>query len=151
MAIEGSYNFRRVNDQVTTSGAVEASHLEHLASDGYEAVINLLPDDSEDSLANESRIIEEQGVKYFHIPVDFQAPNESDYSKFSRILDGLLEKKVHIHCAANYRVSAFYALYALRTKSWTQKQADEFISDIWDPSDYPRWPAFIERVSQSDS
>ena len=151
MAIEGSYNFRRVNDQVTTSGAVEASHLEHLASEGYEAVINLLPDDSEDSLANESSIVEAQGVQYFHIPVDFSAPNESDYSEFSRTLDGLFEKKIHIHCAANFRVSAFYSLYALRTKAWTQKQANEFISSIWNPSDYPGWPELIERVSQSDS
>ena len=151
MAIDQSYSFRRVNNQITTSGAVEASDLQHLSSEEYDAVINLLPDDNKDALADESRIVEEQGVQYFHIPVDFGAPNESDYSAFSRILDGLRGKKVHIHCAANYRVSAFYALYAVKDELWTQKYANEFIGSIWDPSDYPEWQEFIERVSQSSS
>lgn len=151
MSIDKSYNFRRASDLITTSGAVEASDIEGLASEGYEAVINLLPTESEDALAGESSVVEKQGIQYFHMPVDFQCPKESDYAEFTEILDSLLDRKVHIHCAANYRVSVFYALYALQSGSWSQKQADEFIANVWDPSEYPGWPEFIERVKQSNA
>ena len=146
MSIDKSYNFRRVSDLITTSGVVAMSELEGLASEGYETVINLLPTESEKAITDESSVVEKQGIQYFHIPVDFQHPKESDFTEFIRILDGLRDQKVHIHCAANYRVSVFYALYALKRQFWTQEQADEFINNVWDPFDYPGWPEFIEGV-----
>jgi hypothetical protein len=48
-----------------------------------------------------------------------------------------------VHCAANYRVSAFYSLYALRKGLCTEADADQLVRDVWDPSTYPAWHAFI--------
>ena len=44
MGIEDSYNFRRINPNLTTSGLVSAAQLDDLQREGYDAVINLLPD-----------------------------------------------------------------------------------------------------------
>lgn len=150
MSIEKSYNFRRVSELITTSGAVEISNLAGLDAEGYKAVINLLPTDSEDALSGESSVVERQGIRYFHIPVDFSCPSTSDYAEFCEALGGLQGEKVHIHCAANYRVSVFYALFAVQNELWTQAQADHFVGDLWDPSDDPGWPEFIESVKRGD-
>ena len=44
MSIEDAYNFRRINDRLTTSGLVSVAQLHDLRREGYDAVINLLPD-----------------------------------------------------------------------------------------------------------
>ena len=143
MSIESSYNFRRVTDRLTTSGIVRPDQLKALREQGYEVVVNLLPDTSEHAIANERDVIESQGIEYIHIPVDFKQPTSSDFLKFSGALDRVHEKKVHVHCAANYRVSAFYSLYLVSRTVWSAEQAMEFICSIWQPTEHPAWSDFI--------
>jgi dihydroorotase len=137
--IEDSYNLRRVSPRLTTSGIVPAEGLKALASQGYEVVINLLPDSSEKAIPNERGIIESQGIEYIYIPVDFEQPSPLDFQKFAEALDGIRKKKTHIHCAANYRVSAFYALYQAQRNHWSVDRAMEFIQGVWQPADHPGW------------
>ena len=49
-----------------------------------------------------------------------------------------------MHCAANYRVSAFYSLYALRSGLCTEDEADLLVRDVWNPGEFPAWRAFIQ-------
>ena len=149
MGIERSYNFRRVDDAVSTSGVVSAKALETLGAEGYRAVINLLPNDNQHAVAGEREIIESQGLEYIHIPVDFNQPTAADFEQFSAALDRVLGKKIHIHCAANWRVSAFYSLYELRRGRWTLSQALDFIHGIWRPSDHPGWSEFIDVIAEA--
>lgn len=146
MPIENSYNFRSVDDRLTTSGVIGAGRLHGLAGEGYELVINLLPDSSEYAVRDEASIVTDQGVEYCYIPVDFQAPQASDYAAFAEALDAAGQRKVHIHCAANYRVSAFYSLYAMQRGLWSELQARVFVTDLWEPAEYPVWQRFIEQM-----
>lgn len=150
MAIANSYNFRRASDLVTTSGVVGANRLKGLAPEGYDMVINLLPDDSEYAVEDEAGIVESQGVEYVYIPVDFKSPTLNDYDRFAAALDQAKGRKVHIHCAANYRVSAFYALYAESTGLWSGTEAQEFIHELWQPQEHEGWPDFIAQVKKQD-
>jgi uncharacterized protein (TIGR01244 family) len=143
MSIDSSLNFRRVSDSVTTSGTVAAEDLAELRANGYEVVVNLMPDDSSYAVAGEAAIVEDAGVGYVYIPVDFAAPTAEDFDRFATAMDASAGKTVHVHCAANYRVSAFYSLYALRRGWWDATQADAHIRTIWDPAEYPAWEAFI--------
>jgi hypothetical protein len=59
-------------------------------------------------------------------------------------MDGVRDKKVFIHCAANYRVSAFVALYGQARLGWSASQADAHIRRVWQPND--TWEKFIEEV-----
>ena len=70
----------------------------------------------------------------------------SDFVKFSEALDRVHDKKVHIHCAANYRVSAFYALHMVSRGAWSAEQAMTFIGGIWQPGEHPIWSDFIAGV-----
>jgi uncharacterized protein (TIGR01244 family) len=142
MDIEDSYNFRRIDERLTTSGAVSAEQLGTLRRDGYDAVINLLPD-GQNQVADEASIVRGQGLEYVHIPVDFDRPTHADVEAFVDAMDARADAKVHVHCAANYRVSAFYSLYALRRGRCTDDEADALVRSIWDPADFPAWADLI--------
>jgi protein tyrosine phosphatase (PTP) superfamily phosphohydrolase (DUF442 family) len=143
MSLDDAYNFRRIHERLTTSGFVTAAHLEHLHDEGYAAVINLLPDGHDLALVDEARILAEQGVDYVYLPVDFDAPTAADLDAFTDALDARLDQKVHVHCAANYRVTAFYSLYARRRGLWTAAEADRLVGEIWNPAEHPAWAAFL--------
>jgi protein tyrosine phosphatase (PTP) superfamily phosphohydrolase (DUF442 family) len=142
-SVEDGYNFRRVHDRLTTSGLLSPDQLGALRRDGYDAVVNLLPDSNERAVTHEADIVRAQGVDYVYIPVDFAAPTRSDLQRFAEAMDELEGRTVHVHCAANYRVSAFYSLYALRRGWCTVEQADAIVRDVWDPAEHPAWSAFI--------
>ena len=143
MGIESSLNFRRVSDRVTTSGTVPAEDLAALRANGYDVVVNLLPDRSEYAVEGEATIVGDQGVDYVYIPIDFAAPNHEQFEEFSAAMDANADKTIHVHCAANYRVSAFYSLYAMRQEWWSAEQADEHLRSIWTQGEYPVWDEFI--------
>ena len=58
-------------------------------------------------------------------------------------MDARVGQKVHVHCAANYRVTAFYGLYALRRGLCTESETDQLMNELWNPDDYPVWMRFI--------
>ena len=143
MSIEDAYNFRRIDDRVTTSGLVSVDQLGDLGREGYGAVVNLLPDSYEHAVADEGRIVQEQGLDYVYIPVDFDAPTPRTSTRSSRRWSARSEQRVHVHSAANWRVSAFYSLYALRTGRCSEAEADQLVRDVWDPADFPAWTTFM--------
>jgi uncharacterized protein (TIGR01244 family) len=149
MKIESSYNFRRLSAQLTSSGVVARSALEALAAQGYQVVVNLLPDSSEHAVLAERQIVEAQGLEYIHIPVDFKQPERADFTAFCAALDRVGAHQVHLHCAANFRVSAFYALYQVRRGAWDAARAREFIASVWQPHEHAGWAEFIDAILES--
>ena len=143
MSIEHSTNFRRVDERVTTSGVVDAECLAGLGDEGYDVVINLMPDDSSHAVSGEAAIVAGQGVTYVPIPVDFAEPSRADLDAFFAAMDANAGKQIHVHCAVNARVSVFYGLYAMRQGRWSAEESDALIRGIWDPADYPAWEVFI--------
>ncbi|MEA3214423.1 MAG: hypothetical protein QOJ19_579 [Acidimicrobiia bacterium] len=143
MGLESSLNFRRVSDTVTTSGTVAADGLGELGAKGYDLVINLLPDSSEYAVPDEAGIVRDQGLDYVYIPIDFARPNHEEFASFAAVMDANVGKTIHVHCAANYRVSAFYSLYAMAQGWWSTEEADEHLREIWTQGDYPAWKEFL--------
>lgn len=150
MSVDRAYNFRAIDETVSTSGLPSEEQLSELRTSGYEVVINLLPHDSQFAIKNEEDIVIGQGVDYLYIPVDFAAPAERDYSEFVKAMKSCQGKKVLIHCAANYRVSAFYSMYAYEYLGWPASQAREHIDSIWRPEENPPWDQFISRYIPSN-
>lgn len=142
-AVERSFNFRPVDDRITTSGLVPADALSELHGDGIDAVIDLLPATADHAVAGEADIVRAQGIDYVAIPVDFDAPTHADFEQFAAVMDAREGQRLHVHCAANYRVSAFFALHAELTGRWTRAQADAFVADVWSPADHAPWADFM--------
>jgi uncharacterized protein (TIGR01244 family) len=143
VSIEDAYNFRRIDDRVTTSGIVSEAQLRSLRDEGYGVVVNLLPDDNDHAVRDEAAILDAQGIEYVHIPVDFATPTADDFARFSAAMDAHADQTVHVHCAANYRVTAFYGLYAERTGAWSAAHADALVRSVWNPAEHPAWAALI--------
>lgn len=151
MSVDKAYNFRQATESISTSGILSEEQLELLGEEGYAAVINLLPGDSEYAVKREKDIVEAQGLAYHYIPVDFAAPSVSDYQAFARALADLSGRKLLLHCAANYRVSAFYAINAFLNNEISSTQAYAFIAAVWDLDEYPVWQEFVSAMFNGDN
>lgn len=149
MSIENSYNFKKISSLITTSGVVGKERLESLSNESYKVVINLLPDDHKYAVPGEKEIVESQGIKYIHIPIDFESPKLEEFDHFTKEMERLGTRKMHIHCAANWRVTAFYGAYALLNGIWNKEQTNEFICAIWNPAEYPVWQNFLNKFGLS--
>lgn len=145
MSTETIFNYRKVNDQFITGGQPDEAQLKAAAAEGYQVVINLAPTNRH-SLPGEGELVRSLGMIYHYIPVDWNNPQASDFAEFERVMQNLSNEKTLIHCAANFRVTAFYSLYALKHLGWNEAQAETFRASIWEGSDYPVWEEFIGRM-----
>ncbi|HEX7712158.1 MAG TPA: protein tyrosine phosphatase family protein [Sphingomonadaceae bacterium] len=138
--------WQRLSPEVTTSGRVEDKDVARLAQIGTRHVINLALDDHPDALAGEGDKLTAQGVAYTHIPVPFDAPQEAHYQAFVGALEAG-ETPVHVHCIANWRVSAFFYRYH-RERGMVEAEARALMERQWSPETSthpagPAWAAFI--------
>ena len=146
MASADIYNYIQVNDSLITGGQPTAEQIESLAAEGFSTVVNLATVDPARSLPHEAELVRSLGMAYYHIPVVWESPQETDFAEFERTLLQLPAGKTLIHCAANFRVTAFYSLYAQKHLGWSADQGDEFRAGIWKGSDHPVWREFIARI-----
>ena len=142
MPIEDIRNFIPVSERLATGGQPSEQQIRELSAAGFEVVVNLGLLDPRYCLADEAGLVESLGVAYFHIPVDFRAPRSSDLDTFFNVMEASRGKNVFVHCAANYRVSSFVALYGQARLGWSVQDADAHIRRVWEPND--AWVEFIE-------
>jgi len=140
-------NFLRLSGRITTSGRLEPGDPARLAAMGARRVINLAMGDHPEALSDAETAMANAGLAYTHIPVPFDAPDESQYRAFVAALEED-DAPVHVHCIMNWRVSAFFYRWH-RERGMDEAQARALMERIWSPatSDYPnadKWAAFVE-------
>ena len=140
--------WQRLSDRVTTSGRLQEGDPARLAEIGVRHVINLAMADHPNALPDAEARFAAKGVAYTHIPVPFPAPEETHYEAFVEALEAA-EKPVHVHCIANWRVSAFFYRYHRDACGMPEPEARALMERQWSPetSDYPgasAWAAFIQ-------
>lgn len=144
------FNAIVVSDDVLTAGQPSEDQLRAIAEEGYQCVINLAPIDPRYSLADELGLVGSLGMAYHHIPVDWEAPELDAYQAFKSLMETVADQRCLVHCAANYRVTAFYSLYAMDKEGWTEQQAETFMAPIWESNPEwqmsASWRALIETV-----
>ena len=127
-------NYVKINELISSSGQPKVEELELIANEGFEVVINLAVHSTSNALENEDKTVSSLNMSYIHIPVDFENPKISDLKLFLNILQALGANKVWIHCAKNYRVSAFLYVYHKYILHTPFEQIDLSIFDILQPS-----------------
>lgn len=123
--------WQRLTSRITTSGRLEDKDPPRLAAIGVGHVINLALDDHPEALPEEGGKLAAQGIRYTHIPVPFDAPAEAHYAAFVEALESD-DAPVHIHCIANYRVSAFFYRYH-RERGMGEGEARALMERQWAP------------------
>jgi protein tyrosine phosphatase (PTP) superfamily phosphohydrolase (DUF442 family) len=140
---ETIYNWRRLDDRITTSGQPTEPQLAEIHALGVRHIINLGLHTHEKALPDEAASVSRLGMTYIHIPVNFQNPTDADFAEFCAEMARLKELPVHVHCIANYRVSAFFYRYRRDVLAVDEARARADMEQIWHPDGV--WAAFIAR------
>jgi len=140
-SIEGVYNYLKVGDELTTSGQPSAEQFVLIKAAGYKTIINLAPHNAENSLRDEAALLDDLGLDYIHIPVDFRKPSKANFEKFVATINDVSLSSTWIHCAANMRVSAFVYKYRCEVLKEPSELARKDLDKIWEPMGV--WKKFI--------
>lgn len=127
-------NYIKINELISTSGQPKIEEFELISNEGFEVVINLAMSTTSNALDNEDKVVTLLNMSYIHIPVDFENPKLSDLKLFLNVLQALGANKVWIHCAKNYRVSAFMYVFHKYILHTPFEEIDLSIFEKWQPS-----------------
>lgn len=141
MSIKNIFNFVQSTTHIATSGQPEIAEFDYIAQHNYAAVINLALADSDDAIVSEGNIVSGLGMMYFHIPVSFENPQIQQLKVFIQLMKVLqnqqtsqkTNQKIWVHCAANYRVSAFMFVYKKLILNASEAEAKSEIFEFWQP------------------
>ena len=137
-------NFLPFSEKLFTGGMPKADQLVDAAQNGVQVVINLAPHSAADALPNETELVTSLGMQYVNIPVDWSTPTQDGLDRFLATMDANEDKKILVHCQANFRASAFASLYRILRQGWEPDEAMQGMHKIWDEEDYPMWKKFIQ-------
>ena len=140
---ETIYNWRRLDDRITTSGQPTEPQLADIQALGVHHIINLGLHTHEKALPDEAASVGRLSMTHIHIPVNFKNPTDGDFAKFCAAMEQLKEVAVHVHCIANYRVSAFFYRYRRDVLGMNEAEARAEMEQVWQPEGV--WAAFIGR------
>ena len=140
---ETIYNWRRLDDRITTSGQPTEQQLADIRALGVRHIINLGLHSHEKALPGEAASVGRLGMTYIHIPVNFQNPTDEDFAKFCSAMEESKEVPVHVHCIANYRVSAFFYRYRRDVLGMNEAKARAEMEQVWQPEGV--WASFVGR------
>jgi len=141
-------NFVEVGAMIATGGQPSESQLKDVASAGYQVVINLGLLDPKYCLRDEAGLVAGLGMEYHHIPVVFTDPKPEDFRRFADVMASHCTDKIFIHCALNWRVSAFVALYGELRLGWPPSKAEAHMRTFWEPNDV--WIKFVQDCRAMD-
>ena len=142
--LEDIYNFLPLSENLFTGGMPTAEQLSDAAQRGVHLVINLAPHEVSNALPGETELVTSLGMQYVNIPVIWNTPTKDGLDRFMDAMDENPGKKILVHCQANFRATAFVALYRILRQGWNAEKAMEGMHQIWDAEDYPIWKMFIE-------
>jgi protein tyrosine phosphatase (PTP) superfamily phosphohydrolase (DUF442 family) len=137
-------NFLPLSENLFTGGMPKAEELRDAAEHGVQAVINLALHDLPNALPEEEELVKSLGMTYINIPVLWNHPTRENLNEFLDAMDAHNKEKVLVHCEANYRATAFPALYRILRLGWKREHALDVMHQIWDEEKYPVWKKFIE-------
>jgi protein tyrosine phosphatase (PTP) superfamily phosphohydrolase (DUF442 family) len=156
MAVKDIFNFAPINERISTGGQPTPEQFEAARDEGYAAVINLAPSDAENNaLEGEEDLLASLGLDYFHIPMVWTDPKPEQFTAFCAAMEKVGNKKILVHCAANYRVSAVVSSYAIKNLGWSVEQADGLVSKIWtsipEYSMNDTWQSYIDTIRRDSA
>jgi len=138
------YNYLFYNDKLSSSGMPTTKQMKSVAEAGVELVINLAPHDVPHAIPNETELVENLGMKYVNIPVNWNTPTKDGLNVFMDTMDANKDRKIHVHCEANFRASGFITVYRILRLGWEPEKGFEVMHTIWDEDTYPVWKMFLE-------
>lgn len=133
--VEDIVNYREYSASLSSSGQPTEAQLKSVADAGFERVVFLAFSDNQESLASEDRLVKNLGMEYAHIPVDWDAPRNSDFYLFAGLMNREPGRKTLVHCQVNFRASTFSFLYRVLYQDVPMDVAKDDLNSVWVPND----------------
>jgi len=138
------YNYLFYHEKLSSSGMPTTEQMNSVAEAGVDLVINLAPHDVPNAIPNEETLVKSLSMQYINIPVNWNTPTKDGLNIFMDAMDANKERKIHVHCEANFRASGFITMYRILRLGWKPEDAFVVMHTIWDEDAYPVWKMFLE-------
>jgi protein tyrosine/serine phosphatase len=114
-------NFGRINGNYYRGAQPDATDYRDLAAVGIKTVIDL----TRDGCADEKRLVERAGMKFYRIPLTTsERPSEAAIARFLRLVDDPANQPIYVHCqGGRHRTGVMTAVYRMTHDSWTADKA----------------------------
>ncbi|TDJ10845.1 MAG: phosphatase [Gammaproteobacteria bacterium] len=132
-------NYHVISDRLGTAGTLSAGAVSWLVADGYRMIIDLR--DAFDEMEANAALAED--AIYVHVPVSWPAPSADELESFLLVMAANPEKKILVHCSANYRASAMTYLYRVLELDADPEEAMADVRAVWEPNE--TWLSFFAR------
>ena len=142
--MNGMYHYQALTENLSSSGMPTVEQMKEVARAGVQVVINLAPHDVPNAIPDEGELVHSLGMEYVNIPVIWRTPERDALLQFMDTMDARAGEKIHVHCEANYRASAFVMMYRVLRLGWKREDAVPIMEKMWNPEDFPVWEKFIE-------
>jgi len=123
-----------IHENLMTSALPSEDDFGAISAAGYETIISLCEPTDSITLDNEDALVTDAGMRYIHLPVDFDTPTVEDYELLRDLLNLFVGQKVWLHCTKNYRVSAIMYLYNTIDRGVAPEMAKMSMHTIWQPT-----------------
>jgi [ribosomal protein S5]-alanine N-acetyltransferase len=138
--------FRRLSPLLASSGQPEPSGIQAIGQAGFKHLINLALPSSPGALADEPALAERAGLRYVHLPIDFEAPELEQAARLFETLERLTGEPVFVHCAKNMRVSALLSAYRMVRGGVACRAARADLHAIWEPNH--TWRRYVSNAAR---
>lgn len=135
-------NFQQNNTFMYSSGLPNKRHFTQLKILGVKTIVDLIPGDRQ----QEAAMVDELGLQYHNIAVDWEAPKLSDFEQYVAIMQSPQENQTNVltHCKLNWRGAVFTYLYRVTQLNEPKSQAQKDLMNVWRPNQ--TWQKFIDEV-----
>jgi len=137
-------SYRKISDKLHSAAQPTTEQFKSIQQASVDLVINLALVDSPGTIENEPNVVQDNGIEYSYIPVDFKKPEITDSECFFQAMDQNIDKNVLVHCAYNWRVPAFVYLYRVIKQEFNDEKAKQDMLAIWEPDE--TWQVFIDNA-----
>jgi len=141
-------NYIEYSPTFASAGQPSKEQLALLPDAGFERVMYIAFTNSGNAIADEDAVVKELGMDYIQIPVIWDAPTLSDFYTFAAAMQRDSARKTFLHCAANFRASAFSFLYRVLYEDIPIATAKADMNKIWTPNNV--WTNLIHAVLEDN-
>ena len=137
-------NYVENSPRISSAGMPTRRQFAAIADAGFDVVVNLAPSGALGAHENERTLVEQRGMRYFNIPVNFDSPRKEDFERLAQILRDNGDRRILVHCQMNLRASTFVFLYRVIELGEDPDRAFDDLEHVWLPSS--RWREFIREI-----
>jgi len=141
-------NYIEYSPTFASAGQPSLEQLDAVKAAGFERIFYIAFSNSRRAIEAEDAVVKDLGMDYIQIPVVWDAPTKSDFYTFASAMQREPGRKTLLHCAANFRASAFSMLYRVLYENVSVADAKADMNSIWQPNE--TWKDLIFAVLEDN-